>query len=156
MAKLLVFIAAHMIANADPLAISADDFSSTLTTNITSAYIAAQQLVAGRSDESKVTYIYTGNKLNTPGFRMPIGLTLGVGKAAGAHMVEVLAMVYTEKNALFYYADERKPNGEPAFKISGEAHADFYWGLAQKSQDAPGPVLATFVKGEGYKKFDDC
>lgn len=144
-----------MIANPDPLTIPADDFAHTLTTNITSAYVAAQQLVAGRSDESKVTYIYTGAKLNTPVFRWPLALTLGVGKAGGAHMVEVLAMVYTQKNALFYYADERTPTGEPTFRdINGDAHADFYWELAQKNQDAPGPVLATFVKGEGYKKFE--
>lgn len=144
-----------MVANADPLGVPADGFAETLTTNITSAYVAAQQLVAGRSGESKVTYIYTGNKLNTPSFRM-VGLwTAGVGKAGAAHMVEVLAMAYAQKNALFYYADERTSTGEPAFsKISGEAHADFYWELAQRNQDAPGAALATFVKGEGYKKFE--
>ena len=52
----------------------------------------------------------------------------------------------------FYYADERKADGSPAyFDISGEAHAELYVQLAEsKSQ---GPWQQTFVKGTGYKHF---
>lgn len=52
----------------------------------------------------------------------------------------------------FYYADERKADGTPAYsKISGEAHGKFYADLAEhKSQ---GPWQQTFVKDVGYKHF---
>lgn len=52
----------------------------------------------------------------------------------------------------FYYADERQPDGANVGKrIDGDAHADFYYGLATGAVQAP--WLATFVKGEGYVDF---
>ena len=55
-------------------------------------------------------------------------------------------------NSRFYYSDERKADGRPAYSaIDGEAHAELYLQLAEsKSQ---GPWQQTFVKGVGYKKF---
>ena len=52
----------------------------------------------------------------------------------------------------FYYADERKSDGTPAYSaIDGEAHAKMYIELSEgKTQ---GPWQQTFVKGEGYKDF---
>lgn len=52
----------------------------------------------------------------------------------------------------FYYADERKPDGSPAFRdVDGDAHAEMYVSLAEG--DEQGPWQQTFVKGVGYKKF---
>ena len=52
----------------------------------------------------------------------------------------------------FYYADERKADGAPAYSdISGEAHGKFYLQLSEgKSQE---PWQQTFVKDVGYKHF---
>jgi hypothetical protein len=51
----------------------------------------------------------------------------------------------------FYYADERKEDGSPKYRVDGDAHADLYFDLAQgKTQ---GLWLQTFVKGVGYKEF---
>lgn len=96
-------------------------------------------------------------------------LDLGVGKSATAHIIESAAAAYTDRgfkyvfsreiircarliHCRFYYADERKPDGAPAYQdINGEAHGKHYLELAEgKSQ---GPWQQTFVKGEGYKKF---
>lgn len=56
----------------------------------------------------------------------------------------------------FYYADERKADGAPAYQaISGQAHADFYKQLAEvDSQGRQVPWLATFVGGSGYVNFE--
>jgi hypothetical protein len=53
----------------------------------------------------------------------------------------------------FYYADERKEDGSPKYRVDGDAHADLYWSLAQG--ETQGPWLQTFVKGMGYKAFDN-
>lgn len=54
----------------------------------------------------------------------------------------------------FYYADERNADGSPAFsKIDGPAHGEFYSQLAKGEGDVP--WLATFVKGQGYKDFEE-
>ena len=52
----------------------------------------------------------------------------------------------------FYYADERKADGSPAYSgISGEAHGKFYLQLAEGKEQ--GPWQQTFVGGVGYKQF---
>ena len=53
----------------------------------------------------------------------------------------------------FYYADERKEYGSPKYRVDGDAHADLYWSLTQG--ETQGPWLQTFVKGVGYRAFDD-
>lgn len=54
----------------------------------------------------------------------------------------------------FYYADERNMDGSPAYgKIDGPAHGEFYLQLAKGDNDIP--WLATFVKGHGYKQFEE-
>jgi hypothetical protein len=52
----------------------------------------------------------------------------------------------------FYYADERKADGAPAyFEIDGEAHGKFYAELAE--HEVQRPWKQTFVKDIGYKRF---
>lgn len=51
----------------------------------------------------------------------------------------------------FYYADERKPDGSPKFRVDGAAHAELYWELSRG--ETQGPWMQTFVKGEGYRDF---
>lgn len=155
---------------ADPLSIPLDDFSRDLHVNTTSAFIAAQQAALSFDrlpDHWSKTFIYTGNILNET--TIASLLDGGVGKSATAHIIRSAAAAYSNKgfkyafpsSALkvwkltkrrFYYADERKADGTPAYsKISGEAHGKFYAELAEhKSQ---GPWQQTFVKDVGYKHF---
>jgi hypothetical protein len=52
----------------------------------------------------------------------------------------------------FYYADERKEDGSPAFMdISGEAHAQHYVELAEAKEQRT--WQQTFVAGKGYQRF---
>ncbi|KAH7214412.1 hypothetical protein DER44DRAFT_714039 [Fusarium oxysporum] len=137
----------------DPLSVSYTDFSNNTAINIHSAFIAAQQAVAGFAqlpDSAARTFIYTGNILNVT--ILPKFLDAGVGKSGAAHMMWAAADAYKNKGYKFYYADERKPDGAPKYRVDGDAHADLYWELSQGKEQ--GPWMQTFVKGEGYKKFD--
>ena len=152
-----------------PFSLSLKDFTKDLTINTTSAFVAAQQAVQGfeqLSDSASKTFIYTGNFLNTT--TMAPLLDLGVGKSATSHIIQSAAAAYADKgykcvlpilclltiltDCRFYYGDERKADGGPAYTdLSGEAHGTHYLELAEgKSQ---GPWQQTFVKGIGYKKF---
>ena len=51
----------------------------------------------------------------------------------------------------FYYGDERKIDGNAAFKIDGDAHAQHYLQLAQQPRQEH--WLQTFVKDKGYVDF---
>lgn len=52
----------------------------------------------------------------------------------------------------FYYVDERTADGAPVYNdIDGDAHAEVFFELAQKSkQEEP---IVTFVKGKGIVSF---
>ncbi|KAI5459149.1 hypothetical protein BGZ63DRAFT_415800 [Mariannaea sp. PMI_226] len=136
-----------------PLLVPMKDFVRDLNINTVSAFAAAQQASLAFEElpeSASRTFIYTGNITNIS----PIAplLTIGVGKSATAHIVQVAAEAYQDRGFKFYYADERKADGSPVYSaIDGPAHAQFYTELAEtKSQ---GPWQQTFVKGVGYKKF---
>ncbi|KAJ5248773.1 hypothetical protein N7468_000224 [Penicillium chermesinum] len=137
----------------NPLSLSLEDFSRDLSINTISVYAAAQEAVACfetlPSSASK-TFIYTGNILNTRTIK-PM-MSLGTGKSATAHFLEYAASSYAERRMKFYYADERRADGSPAyFDIDGDSHAKFYFQLSQsKSQ---GQWHQTFVKEQGYHRF---
>ncbi|KFY79250.1 hypothetical protein V499_01727 [Pseudogymnoascus sp. VKM F-103] len=137
----------------DPFALPLADLNKDLAINITSAFVAAQQAAACFSQlpaSAARTFIYTGNILNVsilPGF-----LSQGLGKSAGAHMIWAASAAYKERGFKFYYADERKADGTPIYRVNGDAHAELYLKLAgEKTQ---GEWLQTFVKGVGYTKFE--
>ncbi|KAI1024389.1 hypothetical protein LB503_007107 [Fusarium chuoi] len=137
----------------DPLSVSYTDFTNNTAINIHSAFIAAQQAVTGFAqlpESAARTFIYTGNILNVT--ILPKFLDAGVGKSGAAHMMWAAADAYKSKGYKFYYADERKPDGAPKYRVDGDAHADLYWDLSQGKEQ--GPWMQTFVKGEGYRKFD--
>ncbi|UKZ54309.1 hypothetical protein TrVGV298_008117 [Trichoderma virens] len=124
--------------------------------NIVSAYVAAHlatKSFALLQPESSKTFIYTGNKLPFMVVR-PL-LSQGVGKAGSAHLMHYLAEEHKDSGYKFYFADERKPDGDPVYSdIDGPAHAAFYTELAK--QKAQGPWNATFVKGRGYVEFSEA
>ncbi|KXG48108.1 uncharacterized protein PGRI_019780 [Penicillium griseofulvum] len=138
----------------DPFAITLADLSRDTTINVHSAFVAAQQAVLGfslLSTSAAKTFIYTRNFLNVG--IIPKFLSQGIGKSGAAHMVWAASDAYKDRGYKFYYADERKADGSPKYRINGGAHADLYWELAHA--EAQGPWMQTFVHGEGYKKFDD-
>lgn len=83
----------------DMFSISADTFSKDLNINTLSPYIAAQQAVKGwetLSADTKKTFIYTGNGLNTMVPPVPMMTTLGVGKSASAYWVGVADQTHSK------------------------------------------------------------
>ncbi|KAL2815835.1 putative short-chain dehydrogenase [Aspergillus cavernicola] len=153
--SVVIYNAAAATSNEEknPFSLLQADFTRDLNINTTSAFVAAQQAAIGFGklpDSASKTFIYTGNILNTT--IIPQLLSLGVGKSATAHVIQLAAAAYSDQGFKFYYADERKPDGTPAYSnIDGEAHGKFYLELAgSKSQ---GPWQQTFVKDVGYKSF---
>ncbi|TFK47153.1 putative short-chain dehydrogenase [Heliocybe sulcata] len=145
----------HNSPSDEPLSVPVSDFITDLTVNTISAFIAAQETIKGfdqlPSDVPK-TFIYTGNILNVAHGIMPAITNAGVGKSATAHFIASAAIAYPGKGYSFYYADERKADGQPVVNaIDGDAHGDFYYELAQDAKQRP--WLATFVKGKGYVHF---
>ncbi|KAF2731141.1 putative short chain type dehydrogenase [Polyplosphaeria fusca] len=137
----------------DAFAMSLAEFSRDTTINIHSAFVAAQQAVLGFAQlpaSAARTFIYTGNVLNVA--ILPKFLSAGVGKSGAAHMIWTASDAYKDRGYKFYYADERKPDGSPKYRIDGDAHAKLYWELA--NGETQGPWMQTFVSGEGYKQFD--
>ena len=154
----------------DPLSLPLEDFNRDFTLNTVSAFVAAQQAALGFAqlpDSASKTFIYTGNALNTTTIA-PL-LDLGVGKSATAHIIQSAAAAYKDRgfkyktytstfsrevtdNCRFYYGDERKDDGTPAYNaIDGEAHGKHYLELAEGKTQRP--WQQTFVKGVGYKHF---
>ena len=79
-----------------------EDFSAHLAVNVASVYAAGKEAVAGFDtlpEDAIKTFIYTGNGLNVnprpPGFTGL--LSLGVGKAGGAHLIHAWSTAYLEK-----------------------------------------------------------
>jgi len=153
----IILPAAHAVARpppTDPFSIPLSTFEEHLAINTTSAFAACQEALRSfrtiRDERIPRAYIYTGNGLNR---RVVAGkITHGVGKAASAHFIEMAAMCYGESGYGFFYADERTPDGNAVYReIDGDAHADFYYGLA--TQPEPGDWYQTFVKGKGFVQF---
>ncbi|KAK4699043.1 hypothetical protein P7C70_g7227, partial [Phenoliferia sp. Uapishka_3] len=138
----------------EPFSIPVEEFAEHLAVNVTSPYAAATELLKGLEEikdaGSGLTFLYTGNGLNT--MRISSMLAGGVGKNASLHWIQIGADIYGEKGAKFYYVDERLEGGAVAgSKIDGDAHAVEFLKLAEdKKQQEP---IYTFVKGVGYEKF---
>ncbi|KAK5111632.1 hypothetical protein LTR85_011810 [Meristemomyces frigidus] len=148
--------AAHFVGASNPFTVSEEDFAEDLAVNTTSAYAAMKESVASFQtlpDSAAKMFLYTGNKLNTPGVVMPALFTLGTGKVATSHVIESAAQAYKDKGFRFYYVDQRTAEGGSVniSTLSGEGHAEFFMSLIEGGGNVP--WLATFVKDKGYTKF---
>ena len=79
--------------------IGVEKFASDLNINTTSPYVAAQQAVKGWGTlpaDTKKTFIYTGNGLNTMVFPVPLMTTLGVGKSASAYWIGTADLTHSK------------------------------------------------------------
>lgn len=82
--------------------VTAESVSADLNTNTVSAYVAAQQAVSGWESlpkETKKTFIYTGNILNTTIMPVPMMMNLGVGKSASAHWIGLADALYAAQGS---------------------------------------------------------
>ena len=76
---------------------SAENLVSDFNVNVLSAYVAAQQAVRGWETlpkESKKTFIYTGNIMNTTIIPVAAAVSLGVGKSASSYWIGLADTLY--------------------------------------------------------------
>lgn len=144
----------HLTQPENTFSISLETFVEDLAINTTSAYVAAREAMISFKalpSGSPKTFIYTGNVLNEG----PVGgfLTLGMGKIASAHMVELGDQLYREQNIRFFFVDERMEDGTPMFVGAGpQAHADIFLSLADRTAGEV-PWQITFLAAKGYVEF---
>ena len=87
------------------------------------------------------TFILTGNIL--PFEPIPFLLSLGIGKAAGAHMIEsaTLTEAFQKKGWRFYFATGTTKDGGPVYTgLDGPAHAKAYQELIDQKEQGPWDV----------------
>ena len=144
----------HLTKPEKTFSISPETFAEDLAINTTSAYAAAYEaLISFQFLPSAIpkTFIYTGNILNEgaiPGF-----LTLGMGKTASAHMIELGDQLYRHQNIRFFFVDERMEDGTPMFIGAGpQEHANIFVSLADRTAGEV-PWQITFLAGKGYVEF---
>ncbi|QIX00965.1 hypothetical protein AMS68_006482 [Peltaster fructicola] len=142
-------------AKPEVFSLSTDDLINDLTVNVTSVYAAAKESVQGFKTlpaSASKTFIATGNCLNEGVLLEGRLVSLGMGKSAAAHMIASASVGYAQQGFKFYYVDERTAEGKPMLNgVNGPGHAEFFASLAD-GLDVP--WHATFVSGQGYKKFD--
>ncbi|KAL1799892.1 hypothetical protein ACET3X_000234 [Alternaria dauci] len=156
--SVVIYNAAALTPPSDPtsvLSVSAEAVTKDLNINVVSPYVAAQQALTAWEtlpEDTKKTFIYTGNAQNELIIPMPMMMNLGVGKAASAYWVGLADTLYKSKGYRFFYADERHPDGKfKGMALDGPAHGEYYPELAQHPEGVP--WQATFVKGQGYVSF---
>ncbi|GJN72271.1 hypothetical protein PLIIFM63780_005397 [Purpureocillium lilacinum] len=124
----------------DPFSVEPDAFARDTAVNVTSAYAALfhatrawkKQREAGVSGAGGV-FIATGNV--TPFYPNPFATTLGAGKAALVHLVQLAAQEYKDAGDRFYFASQVTEEGNPVRYEGVEA-------------EAHGQVYAELIKGE--------
>lgn len=82
------------------LSVPVESVGNDLNINTISPYVAAQQAVSGWETlpaETKKTFIYTGNILNTLILPAPMMLNLGMGKSASAFWIGLADTTYSTR-----------------------------------------------------------
>jgi NAD(P)-dependent dehydrogenase (short-subunit alcohol dehydrogenase family) len=101
--SVVVYNAAALTPPSDPssvLSIPVEAVTKDLNINVVSPYVAAQEALAAWEalpQDTRKTFIYTGNALNEGIIPMPVMMNLGVGKAASAHWVGLADTLYQAK-----------------------------------------------------------
>jgi hypothetical protein len=89
---------ATFTAEDHPFAASLEEFGRDLKINTNSLFAAAKAAVEGFDKlptGTLTSFLYTGNRLNVS--ILPSAVTLGVGKSASSHIIQVGAHVYGAK-----------------------------------------------------------
>lgn len=101
--SVVIYNAASLTPPPDPssvLSIPVEAVTKDLNINVVSPYVAAQEALAAWEalpQDTKKTFIYTGNALNERIIAIPAMMNLGAGKAASAHWVGLADTLYQAK-----------------------------------------------------------
>ena len=127
----------------DPFSISTDQYRNDLEINLTAAYACLNETVTSfkaLEDASMPSrglprvFIATGNV--TPFAPIPWAFTLGSGKAALVHLIQVGNMAYGKKGYRFYWASQVLADGEhvPYEDVDAEKHGKKYVELVHEKK----------------------
>ena len=127
----------------DPFSISSDQYRNDLQINVTAAYSCLNETVASfkaledagmPSRGLPRVFIATGNV--TPFAPIPWAFTLGSGKAALVHLIQVGNLAYRAKGYRFYWASQVLADGEhvPYEEVDAEKHGKKYVELVQQKK----------------------
>lgn len=131
----------------NPFSAGAEAFAADVAVNSVGGFVALQEAVAafGTVDDASTpkVFIATGNVL--PFKPNVFAGTLGAGKAALAHLVDISVEAFGKKGYRFYFASQVNKDGNavdyPA--LSGEAHAKVYAELLAEKEQGPWEVRFT-------------
>jgi len=130
----------------DPFSVGAEAFAKDTAVNAVGSFAALQQFVTLSKEldasQPKV-FIATGNVL--PFRPFPACITLGAGKAALAHFIDVGTKSYGSQGLRFYYVSQvtKEGNAVDLSELSGEAHGQLYSELASQKDQGPWEVRFT-------------
>ena len=127
-----------LASSSDPFAIKPEAYVRDLQVNLTGAYTALHETVNGwhanptGADGGKRVFIATGNV--TPFQPLPMAVTLGSGKAALAHLIEIGSKAYSKEGWKFYFASQVTKDGGPVpyQDVDGKRHGEEYLRLVQE------------------------
>ncbi|KAF2500524.1 putative short-chain dehydrogenase [Lophium mytilinum] len=131
----------------DPFSAGAEAFAADVAVNSVGGFVALQEAVAAFKtvDDASTpkVFIATGNVL--PFKPVVFAGTLGAGKAALAHLVDVSIQAFGGKGYRFYFASQVNKDGNPVDypELSGEAHAKVYAQLLAEKEQGPWEVRFT-------------
>jgi hypothetical protein len=124
--------------SSDPFAMESEAYVGDLHVNLIGAYTALHETVKGwhatptSADGGKRVFIATGNV--TPFQPSLMAMTLGSGKAALAHLIEIGSKAYAKEGWRFYFASQVTRDGGtvPYQDVDGKRHGEEYLGLVQE------------------------
>jgi len=120
----------------DPFSVTPAAFVKDLGVNTIGAFVALRETVKGFKELSDVpkAFIATGNVL--PFKPVPFGVTLGTGKAALVHLIQVSVQAYATSNYRSYFASQVTEEGNTVSnpELSADAHAAVYWKLVNQQE----------------------
>jgi NAD(P)-dependent dehydrogenase (short-subunit alcohol dehydrogenase family) len=156
--QVVFYNAAMMLPSANVLGAGLDEFRKTMEVNIVTPYALAGRALKsferGKVEGlSMFAFLYTGNGLSdlvafpqTP----PRLFSAAIGKTSAGFFIDAASQVHGPEGFRFYYLDERKQDGSPAYGgIRGETHADMVWQLINEKQQTFWRV--PFIDGEKMK-----
>ncbi|KAH6654704.1 hypothetical protein BKA67DRAFT_536008 [Truncatella angustata] len=133
-----------------------ESFRHDLELAVIGPYVAAREayrLWTEDNDETKRTFIYTGNIQAKKLLPMPVITSMGVTKRASYYWLGVADKLYREKGFRFFFTDQRSSQGGPNNVAGPEEHAEMYERIVKSPDEYP--FYATFVDGKGLVQFED-
>ncbi|KAJ9254617.1 hypothetical protein DTO027B5_8962 [Paecilomyces variotii] len=130
--------AASFTSTEEPFTLSPDALLEDVSVNYIGAYLSLRRAISGfktlsetsPSSQNPKVFIATGNQL--PFNPIPAAVSLGAGKSALAHIIQVAAQSYVQQNYRFYFATQIEVTSNE--DVNAAAHGREYIRLIDQKQ----------------------